>query len=172
MKVIQISHFEKSHYFSFTVLVLYLAVLQGLLFSNASLWRTILWIASESVALTPRKERRTSWNTLNSRATSLAEAGWSRTWRFTGHHLSWVPTTLLIMGSSFVLDRLLLLLYTVGEDVCSDSTDTHYTYMSMLWGVDGREMGGRVCNIKSCVGEVWAVFRSAQNSCLLSFISF
>lgn len=64
------------------------------------------------------------------------------------------------------------LLLLMGEDVHLDSADTHCTHMRMLWAVDGRETGGRVCNIKRCVWEVCTVFRSVQNSCLLSFISF
>lgn len=59
--------------------------------------------ASGRVALSPRKERRPSWNTLNSWATSLAEADWSRTWHSTGHHLGWVPTVLHIIYNSFIL---------------------------------------------------------------------
>lgn len=156
MKLIQICCFEKSHYFSFTVLVLYLAVLGGLLFLHTSLWRAFSWNASGSVAISPRKERRPSWNTLNSWATSLAEADWSRTWHSAGHHLGWVPTVLHIIYNSFIL--------------CSWYCDQCTRYSHGDVASCGWER--TVHSIKSCVWEVCAVLRSAQNSYLLSFIWF
>lgn len=171
MKFIQICCFEKSHYFSPTVLVLHLAVLGGLLFLSASLWRAFSLNAGGIVALTPRKERRTSWNTVNSWATPLAEVDWSRTWRSTGHCLGWVPTVLHIIDNSFIFCSWQVGFVALHSRWSCALTLDQYTRYSHEDAV-GCGWGRIVCSIKRRVCEVCSVLRSAQNSCLLSFTSF
>lgn len=74
------------------------AALGGLWFWSGELCHEMPGKMELNWEISPRKERRTSWNPPNSWATSLTEVNWSRTW----HHRGWLPTVPRIIDNPLI----------------------------------------------------------------------